>query len=154
MVVVAIHRMQRLHGPLGAEIAAARAHVEGVEVPDHRGPGVVQHPLDHAGRGVLVAAVSLIHGADAFVSLHLRFKGIVLGAGGWAEASIQRVGEYVEIFEYSAAGVVVPDIVDRPEMVFPDHGANAFNRRYGRAHAGFGVEAIPAAAAALVALLG
>ena len=50
--------------------------------------------------------------------MHLRFDGVILGAGGRAVAGVQRVGEYVEIFEGPATGVIVPDIVDGPEVVF------------------------------------
>src|SRR5208283_3378147 len=50
-------------------------------------------------------------------------------------------------------GMVVPYVIDRPEVIFADHGANALEGRDGRAHAGFSVEAVGSAAATGVALL-
>ena len=71
VIVITIHRMQGFHGALGAKIAARGTQVIVVQVPDHGGPGVVQHPLDYAGGLIFVAAVSLVHRAYAFVSLEL-----------------------------------------------------------------------------------
>ena len=42
-------------------------------MPDQRWPGVVQHPLNHSGCGVFVAAVGLEHGALSIVGDGLRF---------------------------------------------------------------------------------
>ena len=64
----------------------------------------------------------------------------------------KRIAEDLDGFEFSAAGVVVPYPVDGPQVVFAHHGTNAFKRRDGRSHAGFGVEAVGAAAPAGVAL--
>src|SRR4029077_16557963 len=99
-------------------------------------------------------AVGLVHGANAFVALHLRFDGVIVGAGCRTEARVQGVGKNVDIFKWSAAGVIVPGIVNGPDVVFADHSPNALDRRNGRSHTGFGVEAIGSAAAALVALAG
>src|SRR5258708_12390639 len=49
--------------------------------------------------------------------------------------------------------MIVPDVVDGPQVIFAHHGADAFDGRDGRSHTGFGVEAVSAAAAAGVALL-
>ena len=57
---------------LAAKYPASRIEVVVVEVPDHRGPGVVEHPLNHAGRGVFVLAVGLEHGALGVVLHGLR----------------------------------------------------------------------------------
>src|ERR1700722_3809072 len=55
-------------------------------------------------------------------------------------------------FKLTTAGMVVPDVIDGPEVIFADHGANAFDRRDSRTHAGFGIEAISPAAASGITL--
>ena len=92
-VVVRVLHVQRLAGLLGAEVGAARAQVPVVEVPDHAGPGVVQHPLDDAGGGVLVAAEGLDHGAVGLVGLDLGLAGVLLDGGRRAVARVERLGE-------------------------------------------------------------
>src|SRR5579859_5335258 len=122
-------------------------------MPDHRGPSVVEHPLNDAGRLIFVAAIGLVHGADAFVGLHLRLDREIFHAAGLAVAIGERVAEDANRFEFAAAGMIVPDIINRPHVIFADHGANALDRRNGWSHAGFSVEAIGAAATSGIALL-
>ena len=153
MIVVAINGMQRFHGALGAEVAAAGAQVVVVEVPDHGRPRVVEHPLNNAGGLVFVAAVSLVHGAHALVGLHLRLRGEVFHVVRLAIAIGERRGEHADGFEFATAVVIVPGVVDGPHMIFAHHGADTLDRRNGRSHAGFGVKAVSAAAASRIALL-
>ena len=72
--------MQRLAGFLGREVARSGVEVVVVEVPDHRRPCVVEHPLDDAGGDVLVLAVGLEHGALGVV-LHGLRDALVVGGG-------------------------------------------------------------------------
>src|ERR1039458_781940 len=65
----------------------------------------------------------------------------------------QRIAEDLNGFEFSAARVIVPSVVDGPQVIFAHHGADALDRRNRGSHAGFGVEAVGAAAASRVALL-
>src|SRR5258708_7182060 len=122
-------------------------------MPDHRGTCVVEHPLNDAGSLILVAAVGFVHRPHAFVGLHLRLGSEVVHVVRLAVAVGQGVTEYADGFEFAATGVIVPNVIDRPHMIFADHGADAFDWRNGWSHAGFGVEAVRAAAAAGIAQL-
>ena len=152
MIVIAVDRMQGFHSALGAEVSAAGTQVVVVEVPDHGGPGVVEHPLNDAGGLVLVATVGLVHGAHAFIGLHLRLRCKVFHVVGLAVAVGERFAENADGFEFAAARVIIPDVIDRPQVVFADHRADALDGRNSRSHAGFRVEAVSAAAASGIAL--
>src|SRR5579862_303562 len=66
-VIIRKLHMDRLERDFRAEVPASGMQVVAVEMPDQAGPGVVKHPLDDAGGSVFIAAVSLKHGALAFV---------------------------------------------------------------------------------------
>ncbi len=106
-------------------------------MPDERRPCVVQHPLNHAARGVLVPAVCLEHRADAFITLQLRFEGVILERSGSPIAGVQGLGENVDVLEILSAGVKVPPLVDRPPVLFRQHGFDAFDGGHCRAGTGF-----------------
>src|SRR2546426_5679779 len=120
--------MQRFHGALGAEVAASGAKIKIVQMPDDRWPRIVQHPLNHACGLILVAAVGLIHRPHTFICLKLRLEREIFCAVCLAIARIQSVGEYVNIFERATTRVIVPEIVNWPEMVFRQHCAHALDR--------------------------
>ena len=122
-------------------------------MPDDRRPSIVQHPLNDPGGLILIAAVGLIHRAHAFVGLELRLEGEIFGIVCFAVARIQSIGKYMNIFERATTRVVIPEVINWPEMVFRQHCAHALNRRNGRPHAGFSVEPVSAAAAAGIAFV-
>ena len=113
-IVIGILHVHRLACFLGSKVAAARTEIIVVQVPDHRRPRVVEHPLNDAGRCVLVAPVTLEHRALALIGQRLRLARVVGDVGGLAVAALERAGEHLEIFELSTAGVKVPHLVDRP----------------------------------------
>ena len=145
-IVVAILNVQRLVGLLGAEVGSARPQIPVVQMPDHRGPGVVQHPLNHAGGSVLIASESLEHGAMTFVSHHLRLAREFLHAARRAVARVQRGGEVLQILERAAARMIIPPGVDGPQVILGQHLAEAFDGRNGRTGTGLRIEAVRAAA--------
>src|SRR5215468_5754202 len=98
-------------------------------MPDKRRPAVVEHPLDDTRRAVLVAGISLEHGAFAVVGHGLRFAKVVVERSGSAIAAGHSVGEDIDVGEALAAGVVVPHLVDRPEMILGNELLEAFARR-------------------------
>src|SRR6185312_1912727 len=53
----------------------------------------------------------------------------------------------------AAASMETPPLVDRPQMLLRQHLLNAFDRRYRRTRAGFGIKAVAAAASTLIARL-
>src|SRR5215469_10828856 len=105
--------MQWFHGELRAEIAASGTKIKVVQVPNDRRPSIVKHPLNHAGRLVFVARVSLIHRAHAFVGLKLRLEGEIFSAVRLAVARVQSISKYVNVLERAAASVIVPEFVNR-----------------------------------------
>src|SRR5262249_44589286 len=123
------------------------------KMPDDRGPGVVQHPLDYARRGVLVMAIRLVHGADALVIHHLRFEDVIVERVGFAVAGGERVGVDVNVLELATAGVEVPPVVDRPQMIFGKHRAQRVDLWNSRAGTGFGVESVASAATSRIAMM-
>ena len=133
--------MQGLAGLLRAVVGAARPQVVVVEVPDHRGPRVVEHPLDDARGRVLVAAEGLEHRALALVGQGLRLAGVVLGAGRLPVTALERAREELEVRELLASGVEGPGLVDGPEVLGAQHLLQALDGRDGRARAHLGVEA-------------
>src|ERR1700722_1921101 len=153
MIVVAVDWVQSLHRPLGTKISAAGAQVVVVQMPNHRWPRVVEHPLNDASRLIFVAAVSFIHRAYAFIRLHLRLGREIFYALRFSVPVRQRLAEYSDGFELSASGVKVPNVVDRPQMIFANHGADTLDRRNGRSHARLHIEAIRAAAPSGIAQL-
>ena len=102
--------------------------------------------MNHAGRNVLVPPIGFEHGALAFVGHHLGLFGEVLDTGGFAVARLESLPEDFHIAELPAAGVVIPILVDRPEMVCRNEFAKARDGRDGRPRAGLGVEAVCAPA--------
>src|SRR6185437_6179947 len=108
---------------------------------------------DHAARSVFIPAVSLIHGANAFVRLRLRLHRVVFKTCRFPVSCVERVSEHMKIFEGAAARVKIPPLVDRPPVLFWQHLFNTFNRRHGRPGTGLSVKSIPAPATTLVATL-
>ena len=141
-VVVGILDVERFTGNFRAEIAAARTEVEIVKMPDHRGPRIVHHPLNHAGGVILVAPVSLEHRALAVVGHHLGFARVILNSGGIAQALLQGLGKNIQLLERSASGVEPPRAVNGPEVLFGKHPAQTLNGRDGRSRTGLGIERI------------
>src|SRR6185437_14647554 len=138
---------------LRAKVPSTRAQVIVVKVPDHRRPAVVEHPLNHAARRVLIAAVCFEHRANAFVRLELRLCGVILKASRRAVASVERVSEDVKVLEFAAPGVKVPPVINWPLMFLRQHRLDALDRRHSRAGTGFGIESVPSPASAGVAIL-
>src|SRR2546422_11275896 len=102
---------------LGAEVAASGAKIKVIQMPDDRRPSIVQHPLNDPGGLILIAAVGLIHRAHAFVGLELRLEGEIFGIVCFAVARIQSIGKYMNIFERATTRVVIPEVINWPEMV-------------------------------------
>ena len=85
--------MHRLVGDLGAEVGAGRIQEIVVQMPVQRGPGVVEHPVDDAGRGlgrIHVRIERLELRSDVVVVFELGLGDVVLEALGWAVALGQR----------------------------------------------------------------
>ena len=62
-IVIRVLNMQRFTGLLRGKVSGAGIQIVVIQMPDHRGPCVVEHPLNHTGGCVLVLAVGLKHGA-------------------------------------------------------------------------------------------
>src|SRR5215470_8958429 len=111
--------MYRLVGLLGAEVGAGRIQEIIVQVPVERGPRVVEHPVDDAGRGlgrIHVRIERLELRADVVVVFELRLGNVVLEALRWAVAPRQRSVIRLERREYGPGGgrVILPQL-----WVFP-----------------------------------
>src|SRR6202795_671008 len=132
-------------GLFGAEIAAGGNEIVVVEMPDERGPRVVEHPLDDAGGDIFVAGVGFEHGALVVVGHGLGFALEVVERAGRAVAAGEGVAEDVNGGEALAAGVKIPVVVNRPEMFFGNEFGEAFFRWNRGTGAGFRV-VTPAAA--------
>ena len=83
-------------------------------MPNHRGPGIVKHPLNHARRFVLIPAVGFIHGTNAFVGHQLRLEGEIFRAVSLPVATSERLIKNLDGLELSAAGMEVPHVIDWP----------------------------------------
>ena len=88
IAVVGILHVHGLAGFLGSKITAGRDQIKVVQVPNQRGPGVVEHPLNHPGGGVFVAAIGFEHGTLAVVGHGLSLALIVVEGSGFAVATI------------------------------------------------------------------
>ena len=137
--------MNGLASLLRSEIASGGNQVVVVKVPDERGPGVVQHPLNHAGGGVFVAAISFEHGALAVVSHGLSFAFVVIERSGLTVAASQTVGENIHVGEAFTAGMKVPHVIHRPEMVLGNEFFDGLARRNGRPGTCFRIVTVGAA---------
>ena len=137
--------MQRLARLLRTVVAAAGTQVIVVQMPDHRRPRVVQHPLNHTGRRVLVASVAFEHGALGLVGERLRLPREIDDAIGFSVPSLDRRREHLDVLELAAARVEVPDLVDWPQVIGRKHPRQAFDRWDRRARANLGREAERAA---------
>ena len=122
-------------------------------MPDHRGPTIVEHPLNHATRRVLVAAVRFEHGANALVRLKLCFRRVIFQIICRTVAGVERVGKDVNVFEFAAAGVKVPPVINRPSMFFRQHFLYALDWRHRRARTRFSIKSVAAAASTRIAVL-
>ncbi len=131
--------MNRLHGFLGAEVPSRRHKIVVIQMPDQRRPRIVQHPLNHARRRVLVSSIRFEHRALAVIGHGLRFALIVLQRGRHAIPSIQPIGKHIDCREPFAARVEIPHIVDWPQMILGDKALKRFARRNRRSRAGLRV---------------
>src|SRR5216684_649161 len=101
-------------------------------MPDQRRPGVVEHPLNHAGRSVLVPAIGLEHRALAVVGHRLRLALVVVERSRWTITARQSVGKYVHRGKAFFAGVIIPHVIDGPEMFLRDEFLERLARWYRR----------------------
>ena len=90
------------------EVSGSGIKVVVVKVPDHGGPGVVEHPLNDAGGDVFVFAVGLEHGALGVVFHGLRHALIVGGRMGLGVNGVHGLVEDLEVDEFAAAVVQTP----------------------------------------------
>ena len=86
-------------------------------MPDEAWPGVVQHPLNDACGFVFVAAIRFKHRALAFEGHGLRLPRIVGSVFCFSVPHFQRMGEKVDVLEFTAACVKIPLIGDRPKFI-------------------------------------
>ena len=113
--------MERLTGFFHSVIAACGLQVVVPEVPEERGPSVVEHPLDYAGGIVFVARVGLEHGALGIVGHGLGFAFVVGEIGGGAVDRVHRVVEVLEIAETLFAGVKIPHRIGGLDVIGGQH---------------------------------
>src|SRR5258707_14594781 len=113
-------------------------------MPDEAGPSVVQHPLDNSGGFVFIAAIGFEHGALPFVGHGLRFPCVVGGVFCFSVAHFERVSEQIDVPEFATTGMKIPDIADRPKLVFWNKCFQLFEWRHRGAGTGFGVETVSA----------
>src|SRR3984893_7198961 len=81
-------------------------------------PGIVHHPVNqHLAIGP-VGGISFILRADIFVMSELRLFGKFLCAGGWPVALVEDpLDVFQSIVALVGAGVKVPVLIDRPQLV-------------------------------------
>ena len=132
IIVVTVLDMDNFHGLFGAEITASRDEIVVVEVPDEGRPGIVEHPLNQTGGGVLVSAVRLEHRALIVVGHGLGLALIVVEGRCRTIAPGQGFGEDVDGGEAFSARVEIPVLVDGPEVLFRNELGEAFFGRNGR----------------------
>ena len=111
--IVGVLDVHRLVGDLGAEVGAGGIQEIVVEVPVQRGPRVVEHPVDDAGRGlgrIHVRIERLELRADVVVVFELGLGDVVLKALGCAITLGQRGIERLERREYrpGSRSVILP----------------------------------------------
>ena len=120
--VVGVLDVHRLIGDLGAEVGAGRIQEIVVQMPMQRRPGVVEHPVDDAGRGLVgihVRIERLELRADVVIVVELRLGDVVLKALGWAVAPRQCGVERLEGREYrpGGRGVILPRLRVLPQCL-------------------------------------
>src|ERR1043166_5464450 len=111
-------------------------------MPDQGRPRIVQHPLNHSGRNVFVAAVALEHGAFAVVSNRLRLAFVIFQRSSGSVAFVQSISEHIHSSETLAAGVIIPYVIHWPEMFLGNKSLHAFQRGNRRPRTGFRVVSI------------
>ena len=114
LVVVRVLDVKRLAGFLYGEVSGIGVEIVIVEVPNHGGPCVVQHPLNDAGGDVLIFGVGLEHSALGVVRHGLRHTLVVSRRRGRGVDGAHRVVEDFEGFEFAAAVVEGPVGRGRP----------------------------------------
>ena len=91
----------KLHGSacvLDAEIAGGGNQVPVVELPVHRWPCAVEHPVhDAGGLFVYIAAEGLVHGTGGVIVKGVGLFDIVLKAGGLAVGAVHNVNLEVHV---------------------------------------------------------
>ena len=120
-VVIRELNMNWLIGFARAKESASRLQIVIIEMPDGGRPRIVQHPLNHSCRRVLVPPISLKHCALAVIRHCLCLPQIVRQIGSLAVSRVHGIVEDVQVFEFLAASVIVPHVIDRPKVVFAQH---------------------------------
>src|ERR1700721_4007603 len=129
---------------------ASRPQIVVIQMPDHRRPRIVQHPLNHTRGGIFITAVALEHRANALIRHHLRLLSIVIRTARGPIARIQSASVDIQIFEYTTPGMELPGVVHRPQMIFTKHGFQALYRRHRGPGVGLRIESMSTAAASKV----
>ena len=78
MIIIRILDVEGLTALLGAIVSASRPKKIVIEMPNYRRPSVIEHPLDHSSRIVLIPAESLEHRTFTIVGVHLCLEREVL----------------------------------------------------------------------------
>ena len=103
-----------------AEISSSGLKVVVVQVPDHGRPGVVQHPLNDARGFIFVPPEGLEHGSFTVIVHGLCFPKVIIQSTRRTIDGVHRLVVMIEVvIEISGSCVVIPDIVDRPQVIFP-----------------------------------
>src|SRR5258707_4975315 len=100
--------MHRLTGLLGAVIPTCGNEIVIVEMPDQRGPAIVEHPLNHASGRVFIPSIGLEHRTLAIVGHGLRFTLVVIERRGISIASAQAIVENIDSPEALAPPRLIP----------------------------------------------
>src|SRR6266851_8791403 len=110
--------MDRLTGLFRPEIPACWHKVVVVEMPNQRGPGVVQHPLNHAGGCVFIPPIGFKHRALAVISHGLSLALVIIERRRWSITPGQTICKYIDRRKAFTARVIIPNLIDWPEMLF------------------------------------
>src|SRR6516165_8310107 len=113
-----ISQMQWLVGFLCAEVRALAAQRVIKKVPVKRRPGIVQHPLDDAGRlGELTSGVSFKHRPMAVIGEHLRFTREIIKTDRRTVTVDDRPTERIQLVEFLLSGVEEPSRSNWPHFI-------------------------------------
>ena len=97
-------------------------------MPDQGRPRVVQHPLNHARGSVFVPRIGFEHGALAVVGHCLRLALIIIERRCLSVATVQTIGKNIDRREAFAARVIIPNVIDRPEVILGDESLQRIPR--------------------------
>ncbi len=129
--------MHRLVGNFGAEVRARRIQEVVIQMPVQRWPGIVEHPVDDARRGLGCIHMSiecLELRSHSVVVVELRLGDVVLEAPGWAIALGQRDVERRDGREDGpgGGGVILADVwvfPERLQLLRREHTGQVLQRR-------------------------